>query len=159
MEERPQRSYFRRWSTRKGRRQTTRGFPPLLHWVDADVPTLSRSLQAPRHSAIGRFVKTVGGRSVEYRRSLGIDDEIVEAHSDKRRRCRHSPCCATIGGFVNAGAKIVIEIPFAASGIDFFRICRIEGNGTNGEGRHLIGARVPGRPRVGAFPNATAGGA
>src|SRR5215510_16377852 len=30
--------------------------------VDADVPTLSRSLQAPPHSAIGRFVKTVGGR-------------------------------------------------------------------------------------------------
>ncbi len=111
--------------------------------MNADVPAAAAALQAPRPAAVGRYIKAVGGRGVEDRLLFRIDDEIVKADTDQRRRRQHFPRRAAVGGFVHAGAEIVVEVALAASGIDLLRVGGVERDRADRERRHLIGSRPP----------------
>ena len=85
--------------------------------MDADIPASPAALQGPGSAAIGRFVKSVGRRGIKNSRILRIDHQVVEANAHKRRRGQDTPRRAAVSGFVNAGAEVVVEVPFAASGM------------------------------------------
>src|SRR5262249_38407930 len=124
--------------------------------VEADIPASRRALQSPGRAPVDRSVEAAGRRRIHYLRLARIDHQVEKADADEGACREYRPRRAAVGRAVNARPEVVREISFTPPRVADFGIGRVESDRTRGEGRHLIGARGPGRPRVSALPDAAA---